>query len=214
VYDARSLLDAKLSTVIRNGEWYWPPARSDKLVELQSKLPEVDIQEFYLPVWHGSTGKFSCSDTWEFLSVRAPRVDWWRVVWHPVAVPRHSFIIWLVFKDALITKERMCKWGFEGDCLCLSCWSSIENRSHLFFQCGFSRRIWRNLRSLCLEHRSLQTWDEIIQWCSTELSKECFKTRLKILCLGAAMYNLWRQRNALLHSKNIATEEVLLSKIK
>jgi hypothetical protein len=68
--------------------------------------------------------------------------------------------------------------------------------------------------SLCLENRSLQTWDEIIQWCSTELRKECFKTRLKILCLGAALYILWRQGNALLHSKNIATEEALLSKIK
>jgi hypothetical protein len=133
---------------------------------------------------------------------------------HSYQAKLYSFILWLVFKDALITKERMCKWGFEGDCLCLSCRGSIENRSHLFFQCGFSRRIWRNLMSLCLEHRSLQTWDEIIQWCSTELRKECFKTRLKILCLGAAVYNLWRQRNALLHSKNIATEEVLLSKIK
>lgn len=54
----------------------------------------------------------------------------------------------------------------------------------------------------------------IIQWCSTKLRKECFKTRSKILCLGAAVYNLWRQRNALLHSRNIATKEASLSKIK
>jgi hypothetical protein len=58
-------------------------------------------------------------------------------VWHPIAVSRHSFILWLVFKDALITKERMCKWGFEGDCLCLSCRGSIGSRSDLFFQCSF-----------------------------------------------------------------------------
>jgi hypothetical protein len=32
--------------------------------------------------------------------------------------------------------------------------------------------------------------------------------------LGAAVYNLWRQRNALLHSSSVATEEALLSKIK
>jgi hypothetical protein len=51
VYDAGSLLDAKLSTVIRNGDCYWPPARLDQLVEFQSKLPEVDIGEFDFPVF-------------------------------------------------------------------------------------------------------------------------------------------------------------------
>jgi len=214
VYDAGSSLDAKLSTVIRNGDWFWPYARSDKLVELQIKLPEVDIGEVDLPVWHSRTGKYACVDTWDFLRTRAPRVKWWRVVWHMVAIPRHSFLLWLVFKDALITKEKMCKWGNEGDCLCLSCRGSIENRAHLFFQCGFSKRIWRSLMVLCLEHRSLETWEEITYWCITELSIDCFKTRLRILCLGAAVYNLWRQRNVLLHNSNVATEEALLSKIK
>jgi hypothetical protein len=37
---------------------------------------------------------------------------------------------------------------------------------------------------------------------------------LRILCLGAAVYNLWRQRNVLLHNSNVAIEEALLSKIK
>jgi hypothetical protein len=34
VYYAGSSVNAKLSTIIRNGDWYWPGARSDKLVEL------------------------------------------------------------------------------------------------------------------------------------------------------------------------------------
>jgi len=67
---------------------------------------------------------------------------------------------------------------------------------------------------LCLEHRSLETWEEITYWCIIELSRDCFKTKLRILCLGAAVYNLWRQRNVLLHNSNVATEEALLSKIK
>ena len=40
--DAQSSVDAKLSTVIRNGDWFWSLARSDALVvEIQSKLAEV-----------------------------------------------------------------------------------------------------------------------------------------------------------------------------
>jgi hypothetical protein len=79
---------------------------------------------------------------------------------------------------------------------------------------GFSKRTWRSLMAICLVHRSLETWEEITYWCITELRRDCFKTRLRILCLGAAVYNLWRQRNALLHSSSVATEEALLSKIK
>jgi hypothetical protein len=40
-YDAQSRVDAKLFSVIFNGEWYWRPARSDDLVEIQSRLHEV-----------------------------------------------------------------------------------------------------------------------------------------------------------------------------
>jgi hypothetical protein len=135
-------------------------------------------------------------------------------VWHTVAIPRHSFLLWLVFKDALITKERMCRWGYLGDCLCLFCRGRIENRDHLFFQCGFGKRIWRILLDLCLEGHHLETWEDIAHWCISELRRDCFKTRLRILCSGAAVYNLWKQRNATLHGSNVISEEALLSRIK
>ncbi len=34
VYDAQSMLDAKLSIVLINGDWCWCPARSNALVEI------------------------------------------------------------------------------------------------------------------------------------------------------------------------------------
>ena len=43
VYDARSSLKAKLSSVILNGDWHWIPARSNDLVEIQAKLHEVSL---------------------------------------------------------------------------------------------------------------------------------------------------------------------------
>jgi hypothetical protein len=41
VYDAQSNIEAKLSSVICNGEWVWRPARSDSLVEIQVKFGSV-----------------------------------------------------------------------------------------------------------------------------------------------------------------------------
>jgi hypothetical protein len=43
MYDAQSRLESKLSTVLINGDWYWRPARSNALVEIQSRLPDIKI---------------------------------------------------------------------------------------------------------------------------------------------------------------------------
>jgi hypothetical protein len=43
VYDAGHFIGSKLSSIIREKEWYWPNARSDNIVEIQSRLPEVEI---------------------------------------------------------------------------------------------------------------------------------------------------------------------------
>jgi len=65
IYDAGSSVNAKLSTIIRNGDWYWPFARSDNIVELQSKLPEVVIGDNDQPVWKCKQAIYVCSATWE-----------------------------------------------------------------------------------------------------------------------------------------------------
>jgi hypothetical protein len=46
------------------------------------------------------------------------------------------------------------------------------------------------------------------------LQRDCFKTRLRLLCLGAAVYNIWKQRNVILRSSNILTEEAIILRIK
>jgi hypothetical protein len=93
VYDAGSSIGAKLSTIIRNGDWFWPAARSDHLVALQSKLLEVEIGDYDLPVWNCKKGKYACSETWDAIGKKEARVQWWKVVWHSVAIPKHAFML-------------------------------------------------------------------------------------------------------------------------
>jgi hypothetical protein len=107
IYDAGSSAGAKLSSIIYDRDWFWPCARSESLVEIQSRLPEVDIGVEDLPIWNSRNGVYSCSETWETLREKKPAMDWWKVVWFSLAIPRHSFLLWLVFRDALVTKERM-----------------------------------------------------------------------------------------------------------
>jgi hypothetical protein len=81
IYDSNSQLEAKLDSVIRQGNWCWCPARSDDLVAIQSKLPEVPIGEVDKPVWTiARSGSYVCSDTWNHLRKKKDEVSWWPLV--------------------------------------------------------------------------------------------------------------------------------------
>jgi hypothetical protein len=117
--------------------------------------------------------------------VKEPIVCWWKVVWCPVAIPRHSFLLLLVFRDALVTKETMSKWGYAGDCLCPFCRGKVERelmalvfREHLFFKCSFSSYIWRELMASCLGFNLVEGWGEVARWCISALKGDSLKTRL------------------------------------
>jgi hypothetical protein len=105
VFDSGFPLGAKLSTIIREGNWHWHFARSKAIVGIQSKLAEVIIGSADLPVWNSSNGIYSCGATWEVLREKRLPLIWWKLVWFSMAIPKHSFILWLVFGDALVTKQ-------------------------------------------------------------------------------------------------------------
>jgi hypothetical protein len=50
---------------------------------------------------------------------------------------------------------------------------------------------------ICLEDNPVEDWEDIRVCCGTDLSRDCFKSRFCILCLGAAVYRIWKQRNAI-----------------
>lgn len=116
-YDSGSRLRAKLSSVIKNRNRCWPPARSEDLVCILSVLPEMDIGESDMPIWNISKkGIYSCSKTWEAIRCRLPKVNCCCLVWFPMAIPWHAFILWLAVKDSLSTGEKLASWGLLRSC--------------------------------------------------------------------------------------------------
>jgi hypothetical protein len=98
IYEAGSSLDAKLSTIICNGEWNWPHARSDRIVDLQSKLPEVEVGTQDQPVWNCKKGEYVCSGTWEAIQMKEFPVkcggNWFGILWLYLVTP--SFCGWFL----------------------------------------------------------------------------------------------------------------------
>jgi hypothetical protein len=108
IYDSQSRVDAKLSFVLLNGEWCWKPARSDDLVDIQSRLPEIQLGDSDKPVWTiARNGAYVSSDTWNFLRKKKPEVEWWPLVWFPQAIPKHAFLLWLFMRNRLSTGDRL-----------------------------------------------------------------------------------------------------------
>lgn len=97
-------------------------------------LPEVKIGNYDQPIWYASKkDKYSCSDPWEAIQVKLLCVKWWQLIWFPMAIPCQAFILWLVARHNLSTKEKLVKWGYSGDVLCRFCRSCLEGRGHIFF---------------------------------------------------------------------------------
>jgi hypothetical protein len=61
----------------------------------------------------------------------------------------------------LSTGERLLKWGFKGDVLCVLCRSGVEGRDPMFFQCRFiSKRIWREALKRCSVNDPCTEWEK------------------------------------------------------
>jgi hypothetical protein len=64
IYDSHSKLEAKLESVLKQEEWCWRPARSEELVAIQSKLPNVPIGVVDKPIWTiARSGTYVYADT-------------------------------------------------------------------------------------------------------------------------------------------------------
>jgi hypothetical protein len=92
LYDSGLSKDAKLSSIIKNQDWFWQGARSDDLVAIQSWLPEIIFGVSDMPIWKSSTGTYSCADTWDNLREKLPKVAWWKLVQFFMAIPKHYFL--------------------------------------------------------------------------------------------------------------------------
>jgi len=214
IYDSQSRLDAKLDSVLRNGLWCWKLARSEALVALQIKLPEIPLGITGKPIWTiAKKVTYISAETWNFLRKKKDNVDWWLLVWFPHAIPKQAFIVCLPMHNWLSTGDRLLSWGYTGDTKCVFCRNSIESRDHIFFSYSFTYRIWRTCMQRCNPLAPPSDWLEIV---NDGCSKWKSKTLEGVLCwliLSSTAYGTWRARNEIRHNRHLRTEEQILKAI-
>jgi hypothetical protein len=73
------------------------------LVKIQSKLDLVERSDNDKPIWVISKkGIYSIADTWDPIRSKQVEVYWWRLVWFPLAIPRHAFFFMACYEEQFI----------------------------------------------------------------------------------------------------------------
>jgi hypothetical protein len=62
-------------------------------------------------------------------------------IWKGKVPAKIKIFMWLMTKDAILTKDNLIKRKWKGDPVCYFC-KNLENISHLFFQCCVVKAVW------------------------------------------------------------------------
>ncbi|XP_024006075.1 uncharacterized protein LOC112082793 [Eutrema salsugineum] len=210
---------ASVSSAVSNGSWSLSQGRHPILVLLRGCLPLVTPDpnssepDFYL--WRNSLteppGRFSTQKTWLYLHPPAPPVDWFSVVWFKARIPKHAFLLWVILRKRLPSRDRLRGWGLNVPSECLLCDASPESSSHIFFECIYSTQVWQAFFS----HHSLSSpssLEAIVNWVKSPSSHANLNGICKII-FQAVAYFIWKERNARLHSGIFKQAPALIKEI-
>ena len=102
IYDSGLPRHARVSSIIRNGQWAWPVANSPDLLILKQAIPpslQPRCDQKDRLIWTPSaSGSFSAKSAWKMLRTPHLKVDWHRLVWFPGNIPKAGFILWLTIR--------------------------------------------------------------------------------------------------------------------
>ncbi|GLT27312.1 hypothetical protein SLA2020_023190 [Shorea laevis] len=140
-------------------------------------------------------GMFSISSCYDKMRSSRGKVDWHSLVWSSCIFPRHSILLWLVVRDRLKTKFLLVQRGLEIDAQCCFCGTKAETCDHLFFDCDFSRSIWREVLVSFGIRRNPCAWSHEWRWIQRTCKGRRVSKRKIRTALAATIYLIWQERN-------------------
>lgn len=177
IYDAHSRIEARLSTVMKNGVWCWRHAISDELLDIQGSLPDIRLDA------DKPLGQFQKKGSILVL-IRGNFVEKTFLLWiggTSCSSPcyfKTSFCLWLVMRNCLATGDRLANWGYNGDVNCIYCRNRLDSRYHLFFDGSFCSRIWNEGMSRCNVTNPPIGWDDVVRMGVSDWKKKTLRGNL------------------------------------
>nr|XP_043638022.1 uncharacterized protein LOC122609026 [Erigeron canadensis] len=209
-------LNDKVADIIVDNTWKWPSEWTDRFPNIQ--IPVLNTLELDRLMWKDSNQNlldFSVNVVWEDLRPQAAIVDWFPIVWFNQNVPKHAFILWLIFKQKLKTQDIMAHWDVNRSLsLCCSlCELQPDSHNRLFFECPFSSQVWNSVKSRAELNNVAPDWMSIVAAILPIASKSSVQSVVAKLVLAASTYFIWDERNARLFRQQKRTRDQLIGAI-
>ena len=183
--------------------------RANHLIAIENLLLQQEHilvnEEEDKPLWKQSEDTykdhFNSKKTWSQLTTVFQVVGWSEAIWFKHSTPKYSFLAWLEMLNRLSTGDRMTKWDAATNPVCVLCNATDETKDHLYFECDYSREIWRKLMSKLLENRYVEDWRRVILLLMDKDQTKLitFFTRY---AFQVAVYSIWRERNGRRHGES------------
>lgn len=189
---------------IRGTRWMIPPSFMRRYPNIAAAIlnvqltPQADNFVWTLNV----NGKYSISSFYEQIGGKKARVDWHRLVWAGRIPQKYRFICWLLVRFRLKTKGLLQRKGMNISTDCVLCDDGFDPCSHLFFQCPYSKQIWKKVLAEIGVIREPLSWNHELQWLRIACKGRSRKSNLIRLALMCTVYSLWMERNSRIFCKN------------
>lgn len=190
---------SRVLDIIDQHGWLWPNEWVTKYHAI-ANLPVPLLR--HLPdrlVWRmdGVAHNFSVSIVWHAIRESGNIVDWCKLTWFAQAIPRHSFIVWLIMGGHLKTQDRLQPHEINPNVilLCPLCRQVMDTHEPLFFAFNFSTQIWIVVRGLAKMDTTPPSWVSITNHLKPHSHRNIVWIVIGKLVLGVVSFFIWHERN-------------------
>jgi hypothetical protein len=143
------------------------------------------------PKWNWEkSGSFSVKSTYKHLfsdESNEPNKRIWRA-----KIPlKIKLFMWLVFQNAILTKDNLLRRGWSGDEKCMFC-SCDESITHLFFECSMAKYVWSMVAMVVGADCRPTTFEQFWVWVKKIMP---MAGKYHMVGLAGICWALWRTRN-------------------
>ncbi|GKA83579.1 RNA-directed DNA polymerase, eukaryota, reverse transcriptase zinc-binding domain protein, partial [Tanacetum coccineum] len=106
----------------------------------------------------------------------------------------HAFVLWMAIKGKLVTQDKLNVWYPGKNLKCPLCLKIEDSHKHLFFECDYSKSVWREMQSLA----NIQQLNDLESSMNSLASLPCKNNIWSVvrrICVADTVYHLWQERN-------------------
>ncbi|XP_061358638.1 uncharacterized protein LOC133302833 [Gastrolobium bilobum] len=181
------------------GFWQWPKFNkflNDEVMEAISNIQPPSVNAGADKVcWDlSSTGTFSIKSAYKSLNSSLVYDDNrnWALAWEWEGPQRIRTFLWLLMGEKLLTNDQRIRRNFCDDATCRICQGAVEDCTHLFRDCCWSRQIWQ----ICFSWVDISAfWSgEFQYWIERNLNRKKHNKEWRRL-FGVICWLIWKERN-------------------